>query len=381
MSTAINMAIGSSVLLGFGALSIDLGFANMARVQTQAAADSAALAGAISLASGDTKHLVEQAQTWGQSNQVGTSKVIVDETDVRRGTLQEGGNCEDFKDVATGRHVYARAHTLGINRFLSRIWGAGGLDAEACAVAEALPASVCTFVGTKKNVVNGGTSIIVGYNSELDFNPNNAPDLAAAICSNGDVDMKAGPTVKGNVRPGIGRVVNGKTMNVAGLTSSLAEQLLYNQPVFPVALKKWPLASYKITKATVIAPGNYEVGQDLSISGQGSLTIKPAGAVNLYSNGKKVTITGKGLVNPTKDPHKFAIYAKGTQLIMIGGSAAFYGYVYAPDAEVNLNGSAAFHGAVVSRELSINGGGSPPYVYMDRSLMKDVQEGGIRLVR
>ncbi|MBA2321454.1 MAG: hypothetical protein H0V89_09885, partial [Deltaproteobacteria bacterium] len=53
MSTAINMTFGTLVLSGMGALSLDLGYANLARVQVQTAADSAAISAAISIVQGE----------------------------------------------------------------------------------------------------------------------------------------------------------------------------------------------------------------------------------------------------------------------------------------------------------------------------------------
>jgi hypothetical protein len=383
MSTAFNMALGTGVLIGFGALALDLGYANFARTQVQSAADAAAIAGAISLAADTDGDIVSQAQSWGQQNSVGSMSVVVDQSDVLRGTLQDDGT---FDIDADGLDVWVRAHTEGSTAFLSRIWGASDLDAQAIAVARVLPGAVCTYIGMGDTTVNGASNVIVGYDSSIDLDPDNAPDEQAAICSNSSIGFNGGPTVEGSVRPGIGESVEGDTSDVSGSTAPLTTTLAYPDPTFPVGIVNMPNTVVngqgKVQGNKTIAPGNYKLTQDFAFQGQATLTISPPGAVNIYSNGFNVEITGGGVVNTSQDPHNFAVYVKGTpsKPIKIGGNAAFYGYVYAPKAEVNVNGTSAFYGAIVSDELTINGGGNAT-LYMDTSLMDDVMAGGISLVR
>ncbi len=393
MSMAMNVGVGLGVIVGFGALALDLGYTNFALTQTQAAADAAAIAGAISLQldDNDDAAMVSEAQAWGQDNNAGTSAIVVDAADVRRGDLATGGNCIDFVDNAGGFDVYARAYTNDTPAFLSRIWGNGDSNTEACAVARVLPPSVCTMIGTGDAGVNGNSNLLIGYDSEIDPDPENSPNPDAAVCSNSDITLHGGPTIEGSVRPGIGAEIVGDTDNVSGTTEPLGERLDYPDPDFAAIAaefsgvkKAWsPDRPYNIGKkqSLVLSTGAYELTGDLSITGMGTITLAGDGPVVLLTNGFNVTLTGGGVVLPEDaDTHDFSIYAKGDSEIKIGGTSSFYGYIYAPKGPVTLLGTAAFYGAVVSDGLDIKGGGINP-IYMDVSLMDDEEPGGIRLIR
>jgi hypothetical protein len=382
MSMAFNMSLGLGVTIGFGALSLDLGYANFAATQAQAAADSAALAGAISLAAGDDRNIVSQAQSWGQRNKVGSSEIVVDDTDVRRGYLPDGADCRDFVTQAGGPDVYARAHTTATPGFFSRIWGVEDLNTGACAVARVLPGAVCTFIGMGSTTSNGGGSmVLMGYDSTIDFNPDNSPDDDAAMCSNADIKLNGnGTTVGGSVRPGIGKTIIGDTSEISGGTTPLTSALAYPELTPPSGLKNWP-AAYSITNTVQLTPGSYRLNADLSITGGGSVRIKGNGVVKIYTDNHAIRIDGNGLVNTSKNPHNFSIYGRGAGSdIAIGGNFDFYGYVYTPSATVTLSGNAGFYGAIVGDELVLNGGARQD-IYMDTSLMDNEQAGGIQLRR
>src|SRR5687767_15658270 len=86
-SATMTTAAGIAVLVGMGALALDLGYMNMALNQVQAAADAGALAGAISIAQGESNRAVWSSSIgWAQSNNVGRTPVVVEDGDVRRGT-------------------------------------------------------------------------------------------------------------------------------------------------------------------------------------------------------------------------------------------------------------------------------------------------------
>ncbi len=375
MSMAIHLALGTSVAVGFGALGLDLGYANLAATQSQTAADAAALAGAISLAAG-SDDLVAQAQGWAQLNQVGSLSIIVDDADVRRGDFDTARGV--LTESAGGSDVWVRAHTEGSTAFLSRIWGNDTLDVEAVAVARVLPASVCTLIGLEEATVNGGSNQIIGYDSSIHLDPQFSADESAAVCSNGDIALHGAPGVIGSVRAGPGADIDGDTSNVTGSTADLARQLDYDPSGAPVGSVAWPLP-YGITRAMILPPGDYVLAAPLRVTGRGSIAIAPRGAVSLYT-ASSVSISGGGIANPSRDPHDFSINVTSDERVTIGGTATFYGLVYAPTAQVRLDGTAAFYGAVISDDLVFNGGGRAP-IYMDTSLIDVEQAGGVLLVR
>jgi hypothetical protein len=384
MSTAFNMALGTGVILGFGALALDLGYANFARTQVQAAADAAAISGAISLAQGDDGDMVDSARNWGEANTVGTLAVVVDPNEVLRGDYDRDNGT--FTSSVDGLDVWVRAHTEGSTSFLSRLWGNEDLNSQAVAIARVLPGATCTFIGLGATQFNGSSTDVYGYDSTIDLDPENSPEDSGAVCSNGTLDLGAGPMIDGSARPGIGEEIDGDSSDVTGSTAALPSELVFDPPDVPGGAIAMPNTVVNnqgnVQGNKTIAPGTYKLTKDFGFQGQATLTISPPGAVNIYSDGYNVEITGGGIVNTGEDPHQLAIYVKGTpsKPIKIAGNASFYGFVYAPQAEVDVNGTSAFYGAIVSDELTFNGGGNQP-LYMDISLMDDVIPGGIQLVR
>ncbi|MBA2320427.1 MAG: hypothetical protein H0V89_04660, partial [Deltaproteobacteria bacterium] len=180
MSTAFNMALGTGVILGFGSLSLDLGYANFARTQVHAAADAAAIAGAISVLNDQPNAaVIASASSWGEANDVGSVEVVVDNADIRRGTWDG----TTFVESNAGRDVWVRAHTEGTSAFLSRIWGQENLDTQAVSIARAEPPTVCTVIGVDTAEV-GGNGNVFGYDSSVSLDPALSEDPSAGICSN-----------------------------------------------------------------------------------------------------------------------------------------------------------------------------------------------------
>ena len=129
-ATLLFIALAGGVLLGATALAVDLGMLLAARVQSQRAADSGALAGAQRLAmSGATETDARvEAKKFANRHQVLTLPVAVDDSDI---------------DVA-GDTVRVRVHH-SIGTVFANIFGVESLDVATVAAAEAVPAggAVC----------------------------------------------------------------------------------------------------------------------------------------------------------------------------------------------------------------------------------------------
>lgn len=125
-SVIVLAAVGAAVLLGASALAVDLGMLLTARVQSQRAADAAALAGAQRLAApgATTSDARKEAQAYGDRHNVLSEPVVLKSGDV---------------DVS-GDTVRVRVHH-SVGTLFAKIFGVDAMDVSTVAAAEAVPSS------------------------------------------------------------------------------------------------------------------------------------------------------------------------------------------------------------------------------------------------
>lgn len=93
--------------------------------------------------------------------------------------------------------------------------------------------------------------------------------------------------------------------------------------------------------------------------GDGSIKIINGVNVKMYVGGN-IDLSGNGLVNDNRGAASFSILginptAPLTQEFKLGGSAKFYGTVYAPGATLTLGGGAEFVGSLAGKTASLSG--------------------------
>jgi hypothetical protein len=122
----------------------------------------------------------------------------------------------------------------------------------------------------------------------------------------------------------------------------------------------------------------------ISLSGNGSgngsgIVIGPGASLTLYMAGATTSVSGNGVANLTGQASAFAYYGlpSNTQ-ISISGNAAFYGTIYAPEADFSLKGSGNtstndFTGASITKSTTM--GGNFMFHY-DESLSRLTTLGG-----
>ena len=132
--------------------------------------------------------------------------------------------------------------------------------------------------------------------------------------------------------------------------------------------------NYKVANLT----GSVYVGQtntvlyvtgSLNISGGGGgagyappqIHIAPGASLTIYMGGDTATISGNGLVNDSAQAKSFAYYGlPSNHTLNLTGNGAFYGTIYAPEADFNLKGSGKgyydeFTGASVTKSTTMTG--------------------------
>ena len=107
--------------------------------------------------------------------------------------------------------------------------------------------------------------------------------------------------------------------------------------------------------------------------------IAPGGSLTIYMAGATTTISGNGVANDTAQAKNFAYYGlPGNTTINLTGNGAFYGTIYAPQANFNLKGSGNtstddFTGASITKTTTMTGNFNFHY---DESLIRLTTLGG-----
>jgi hypothetical protein len=89
--------------------------------------------------------------------------------------------------------------------------------------------------------------------------------------------------------------------------------------------------------------------------------IAPGASLTIYMGGATTSISGNGLVNDTGVAGNFAYYGlPSNTTISITGNGAFFGTIYAPEADLNLKGSGKtsvddFTGASITKTTTMTG--------------------------
>jgi hypothetical protein len=98
------------------------------------------------------------------------------------------------------------------------------------------------------------------------------------------------------------------------------------------------------------------IGGSLSMSGSSTIYITPGSTLDLYILGPTVSISGNAIVNGTAGAAALTLYGLPTLTTMTyTGNSAFYGGVYAPEANFTFQGTTDFNGAAVANSFSMGG--------------------------
>src|SRR5262245_41597329 len=111
--------------------------------------------------------------------------------------------------------------------------------------------------------------------------------------------------------------------------------------------------------------------------------IAPGASLTIYMAGATTTISGNGVVNDTAQAKNFAYYGlPSNTTINLTGNGAFYGTIYAPQADFNLKGGGKssvedFTGASITKTTTMTGNFNFHY---DESLIRLTTLGGYEAV-
>lgn len=117
------------------------------------------------------------------------------------------------------------------------------------------------------------------------------------------------------------------------------------------------------SKSTITISGDVTlyVDGDIHISGKAMIDIPIGSALTIYASGT-IHMAGQGIVNQNAKPENLIIYGTdGCSNAHFSGQAAFYGAIYAPEADFNFSGQEDIFGSIICNTVDITGQGNIHY--------------------
>lgn len=392
------VAVSSTLLLGFVALTVDVGYLYNTAAECQRAADAASLAGAAALRSDDNSYLDAALAGSVKEEAVSAARGLLAmnpaaNEDVGDDAIIEVGHWEGigrtFRTTVSGRAVGPNAVRVVAPRkdvalFFAPVMGFNETDVSREAVASA-GSGRCAGVWGIQGITSGGGIMTDSYDSTA--GPYGSADIYANgdLCSCEDIRMGGSFEVNGDLMYGRGymfdqRGVSGKVWGVVD-DHSCGE--VTTDADFGWAMLNHDNETIETSNGT--DPFRRGNGWDLRMQSDDSITltggtyyfdsVRMTGQARIYVTGPTVIYVkgdgvfgGGGIVNATENPANLLVYSEGSTLSLKGGSG-FHGAVYAPDSDVTVHGTSDYFGTIVGRTVHFQGDAA---VHVDESIVKDL---------
>lgn len=243
-----------------------------------------------------------------------------------------------------------------------------------------------------ESVELGGTYSIDSYDATLGSYASQLwGDHAGAsgdVGSNGDI-YASGGTIFGDAVPGPGGQVLGDPSSVTGSTSASSKPLVFEPFVYAPTIASIGELNSSVTLSTgayrydeveldggaaLTITGDVEiyVDQDIEIGGNASIVVAPGATVVIHHGVGSITVQGTGIVNSDQLPASITIFSASTETIKFGGTADYFGLLYATEADFVAHGNADLYGVVIAETIDVWGSGMMHY---DESLEIPNDEG------
>lgn len=306
------------ILIGFGALAIDIGRISVEKSSLQNAVDAAALAAVYDLPNESAAR--KTAEDYAKANGV-SSAITVSFLDSNKKVA-----------VSVSQPLeYTFAKVIGLDRT--------NINVQAAAVITNVfhPFKYVLFSGSNIDLLTlTGQNRIVG-----DVHSNNS------IVINGKTDVDGSVTAVGNIDNGglTATEVKSSSDNISmpDFTSVTKTAYIYTDGTHNLTLSSNQLNSLLSSNATIYFDGN------LTINGSGITT---TGCIITSGN---ITFHGSGVNMASTSP--LCLCSLNGNITFDGGGEDIYGIIYAPHGTVTLNGkSDRMYGSIVANEINSNGG-------------------------
>ncbi len=383
--TAPLVVVTVATLMGFAALSVDLGYIYSTHSDMQVSVDAAALAGASGLLEGNQATEARAVEFAGYNHVAGTT-VADTNLDVIIGNWEWKSKTFyplDGSEVIAPNAVRVIGRRQNLSLLFGNILGTPSVDVSKGATALA-GSGRCIGIWGVDGINSNGNILTDSYDSSqgpyggTNIRRNGDFCTCTDIVVDGDVDIY-GDAMYG---PGYSFVPSGNAYKVWGLVgehscnavaptfdSTQASMVNDNAGLItdkghdPFNGTFWDLTVSGQDNLTL--PGGTYYFTSVLIEGQATITI--AGPTVMYITGPAL-FTGGGLVFPSNDAGDLVIYSEGPTVV-IDGSAAFYGAVIAPDATIISEGSGVFYGTLIGRSLDFHGSTE---IHVDEALVAEL---------
>lgn len=372
---AVQVVMMSTVIVGFAALAIDVGYMYALNNEMQNAVDAGALAGASGLPI-DNDVVRARAIEFAGKNRLANEAVSVTDKDVRIGNWEWTSQTFTPATVAgvspNAVRVVGQKDRLPL--FFAAILGVRETDVFRDAVA-LVDSGRCLGVWGLEGIDCDGGVITDSYDSrDGSYGPGNI-NPNGDICSNMGIQINGDVSIRGDAMaaPGYEVDIRGSSYEVWGVVGSTCCQV--DAPVVDASEAQYtndndsagtnmdrltdrgyyqPDNNDKLTLTSTdnltLWGGTYYF-TSVKMAAQATLTV--AGPTVIYIDGNAMFSAG-GLVNVAEDPKDLIIYCTGKSIMMNGG-AAVYATLVAPNTNVTLVGTAEIYGTIIARTIDVRG--------------------------
>lgn len=376
-AVAVIVAFSMIVILGFGALVLDIGYLHVVGAQLQASLDAAALAAATGMGQDETTARA-RATALAALNTAGGETVELAGADIDFGTWDSATSTFTETTFANADVVRVSYEIDDLSPWLSRVLGQETLMVARSAVAGAGEANtaVCAILADTNADLTGNMTVDSWDSSEGTYEETAGSE--GNVCSNGDLSCGGSAVVMGSIYAGpdgtlsAGCSVSGEESHLEdeiplpSVSCASAKASNKNSTVSKY-LKGYNFKAVSKDKVT-LAAGTYYF-HDFAVNAGAQITVSPD--VTICVETGTVSLNGDSFINTSKQPSALTLQVADDSKVTLNGTSSFYGSVIAPySTQVKLNGTFDFYGIVIADELQINGNLE---LHADVSLMEEYE--------
>ena len=349
------------VLCGLVSMGVDLGRVQVAKTELRSAADAAARAGAVGLATSVTQAQTDAAAVAAANTCDGSAVVIDQNLDIEFGTwddtartftLLTGGTQSSANAVRiTARRIAAR--NTAIPLVFARLVGRATCDINAVAIARLAYGPSPVYIGLSGLHVHDQIYFL-SYNSAVDPNPSLASaDSNALVGSNGSFQFGGNNHIWGDLEMGPSASKVGTTQ-VTGTTTTLTKDIpTPNSPTWaPGANPGGIPQDYTVSSDTTLPGGTYwftslSIGKNLVFSGPATVYVN--GDVDMSAD--KADLTAYNNI-----PANLKIYQIGTSRTFGGNrnELTIIADIEAPGSVFTAHDKLRFWGSAIFDSINVH---------------------------
>lgn len=221
----------------------------------------------------------------------------------------------------------------------------------------------------------GATEVTINGNASIDsYNASAGAYSSSSALQNGKVGTNAtgadkltlqgNSSVKGDLNSGAGSTPS-TVIDISGSASTTGSQtaLTTAKSMSVISSSMTSSGSLNLNGNTTytMAAGTYRFS---SFKINGNAQLVTTGAVTIYVDGE-ITLNGNGVATASNTPSNMIIYGTSDAKVTLNGNNSFYGAIYAPLAEFEVNGNAKVYGSLIGNDMEIDGNAK---IHFDQSL-------------